>query len=126
MAFIPDLEAAANRHYEDACTLQSARRFDNAGYHFGLAAECAIKKKLRDFGTPMDDPSIWKHWPELKGLASIALQGRQAAQARKLVEHDSFMQRWHIAMRYSANGTVGAMEAERWKEHANQALGLLL
>ena len=50
MAFIPDLDAAANRHYEDACTLQSAKRFDNAGYHFGLAAECAIKKKLRDLG----------------------------------------------------------------------------
>ena len=62
----------------------------------------------------------------LKVLALIALQGRQAAQTRKLVEHDSFMQWWHIGMRYSANGTVSAVETERWKDHANQALGLLL
>lgn len=126
MAFTPDLEAAANRHYEDACMLQNDRRYDNAGYHFGLAAECAIKKKLRDFGTLMNDPAIWKHWPELRELASLALQGRKAAPTRQLVERASFMQRWDIAMRYSANGTIDATAAGRWQEDANQALGLLL
>lgn len=127
MAFTPDLEAAANRHYEDACALQSALRFDNAGYHFGLAAECALKKKLIDFGVPQGDPAIRKlHWPELRESALLALRGRQAAPARRLLERDNFMQRWHVAMRYSESGTIASTEANRWRGDANDALGLLL
>ena len=124
--FTKDLRTAANRHYMDACSLQSTKRFDNAGYHFGLAAECAIKQKLIDCGTFTNDPAIWKHWPELKGLAALALTGRQAAPARTLVERSSFMQRWDIVMRYSANGDIEEAVAARWQEDANEAIGLLL
>lgn len=126
MAYSLDLQVAASRHYEDARLLKDSKRYDNAGYHFGLAAECAIKQKLLNCGTRSNDPAIWKHWPELKELAIIALNGRQAAPARMLVERGSFMQRWHIAMRYSDNGDVDQTQADRWQEDANEAIGLII
>ena len=52
---------AAQRHYQDGVTLFEQKRFDNAGYHFGLAAECALKKLLLGCpGVRPGDPVIQK------------------------------------------------------------------
>jgi hypothetical protein len=126
MAYTTDLRAAAQRHYADGCKLFADRRFDNAGYHFGLAAECAIKLKLKDGGLLHDDDAMWKHWPALKGLALLAISGRQAAPTRNLLSRGNFMQYWDIVMRYAQSGSIEEDQAERWKSDANEALGLLI
>lgn len=121
-----NLPAAAERHYQDGCKLLADKRFDNAGYHFGLSAECALKQKLLDYGLFTDEEAYWQHWPDLKGSASLAIQGRQAAPAQKLLIRGSFMQNWTIKMRYSQNSFISEQQAERWKDDANETLGLLL
>lgn len=126
MAYENNMQAAAHRHYADGCKLFDDNRFDNAGYHFGLAAECAIKKKLLDCGVLEGDEAIWKHWPTLKTLALAAISGRQAAPTRALLTHANFMQYWDIVMRYAQNGSVDNDRASSWKSNANDALGLLI
>lgn len=128
MAYEPDLEQAANRHYEDARRLMEAKRFDNAGYHFGLAAECAIKNKLLALGVREDDPAIWEHLPGLKSVAAAALQalaGRRSASLRALLDQANFMQWWEIKMRYARNGSIEERRTTRWQEDANEAIGVL-
>ncbi len=128
MDYVPNLEQAANRHYQDACLLMSAKRFDNAGYHFGWAAECAIKQSLRTYGVGEKDEAIWKHLPELKSLAVIALQsvsGRRSTPLRDLLERANFMQWWDIKMRYARNGSVEEQRAARWRDDADEAIGIL-
>ena len=128
MAFQQDMEQAANRHYEDGRTLFDKDRFDNAGYHFGLAAECAIKHNLLKRDAVADDAAIWAHWPELRNLVCQTISGRQAAPILSLLDRPSpqYMQGWAIGMRYSANGEVDKRMANRWRDDANDALGLLL
>jgi hypothetical protein len=36
------------------------------------------------------------------------------------------MAEWDVTMRYAGNAAVDELRAQRWKNHANQALGLLL
>lgn len=126
MAYTTDMRAAAQRHYADGCKLLTDKRFDNAGYHFGLSAECAIKQKLTEFGLLQDEEAMWKHWPSLRGLARIAIKGRQASAARSLLARESFMQYWEIVMRYAQTGSISEAQAERWRSDANDALGLLI
>jgi len=126
LAYPQDMSAAAGRHYADGAMLLGNRKFDNAGYHFGLAAECAIKKLLRDCGVPTDDKAIWMHWPHLKTLGRLAVSGRQAGPVRELLERGNFMQHWDVVMRYSSNSQVDQARATRWQEDANEAMGLLI
>jgi hypothetical protein len=126
MAYESNLELAAHRHYADACKLLQDKRYDNAGYHFGLAAECAVKLKLEECGVLKSEDAFWKHWPTLRLLALAAISGRSAAATRTLLQRDGYMQYWDIVMRYSRNGEVDEAQAQRWKADANHALGLLV
>jgi hypothetical protein len=126
MAYAKNMSAAAHRHYLDACKLQDAKRFDNAGYHFGFAAECAVKQKLIEAGVLQGDDAIWSHWPDLKRFALMAISGRQAAPIRSLLDNGNFMQYWDIVMRYAENASVNEAQAQRWREQANSALGMLV
>jgi hypothetical protein len=63
MAYVTNMRAACRRHYADGVKLFEDRRFDNAGYHFGFAAECAVKQRLLDCGVQQEDDAVWKHWP---------------------------------------------------------------
>lgn len=126
MAYAIDLEKSASRHYDDGCTLFDSKRFDNAGYHFGLAAECAIKQQLQNCGVSVGDAAMWEHFPEMRNLALQALSGRAAAPLMTLLGRDSFMQFWHVKMRYAPNGAIAQDRAERRRKDANLAIGLLL
>lgn len=125
MAYDVHLEQSAKRHYDDGVLLMNHRRFDAAGYHFGFAAECAVKHLIRDAGVMTNDPAIWEHFPELRALALQSLSGRAAGPIRILLERDSFMQFWDVRMRYAPNGSVKADMAERWRKHADEAMGCL-
>jgi hypothetical protein len=119
--------SAANRHFVDGCKLQDESRLDNAAYHFGLAAECAVKHQLRSHHKVLTDHlAHWKHWPELRPLALDALNGRSAAPLRALMQRDNYLQHWSIEMRYAETGTISTAQTLRWREHADEAMGLML
>jgi hypothetical protein len=102
------------------------KRFDNAGYHFGLAAECALKELLIRCGIPMGNPVIRKlHFPELREAALQAIEGRGGTRIKQLIGSPSFLQGWAIGMRYARNGSVSEKRADRWRKSANQAISEL-
>src|SRR5688572_29447848 len=106
MAFKADLKEAAHRHYGDAKLLQDSRRFSGAGYHYGLAAECAIKAKLSDCGVRDDDAAMWLHFPALIGTARQVAQGRAGGSLAAILNRPNLMSGWAIRMRYARNGMV--------------------
>ncbi len=126
MAYIVDMKSSANRHYEDGRKLEHEKRYDNAGYHYGFAAECAVKHCLRQAGVRDDDDAIWTHFPALRNTALLALSSRRAAELRKLLSRQSFMQSWDVRMRYSSNGSVAMPELAKWQRDADEAIGLLV
>lgn len=125
MEYEKAMEQAAKRHFDDAAIMLEKKRYDNAGYHYGFAAECALKHSLREIGVRDDDDSIWKHFPRLKHLALLAVQSRRAGPLRQILESPQFMQGWQIDMRYSKNGSVDSATVEKWRNDANEALALL-
>jgi hypothetical protein len=126
MSYEPDMSAAANRHYEDASHLLLSKRFSNAGYHFGLSAECAIKQKLLNIGVMQTDKSYWIHFPQLLQAAALAASSRSAGALNTLLGQKDFMTNWDVKMRYSTNNAITKTKVEKWKKEANQALGLLI
>lgn len=126
MAYTTNLRAAARRHYNDGRKLLVDKCYDNAGYHFGFAAECAVKQKLIDCGVRADDGAIWTHWPRLRQLGMLAIAGRSADPVRKLLDSGSFMQGWDTKMRYAASGSISDATAEKWRADADRAVGLLI
>jgi hypothetical protein len=126
MAYTKNMSVAARRHFDDGAKLLDGKSFDNAGYHFGFAAECAIKHKLLECGVWQDEKAFWVHWPDLKQSALLAIQGRQAQSMRSLLQRGNFMQNWAIVMRYADNASISQVQAERWRNDANEALGLLI
>jgi hypothetical protein len=126
MAYVKDMGEAANRHYVDGKTLQDKNRHDGAGYHYGFAAECAIKQLLIKFGVAHDDSAIWAHFPALRELAMGAIQSRRASPAYNLLNQASFMQEWNTDMRYAKNASITFERAAKWRADADSALGLLI
>lgn len=133
MSTIKNFEEAARRHYNDGKWLEDARRFDNAGYHYGFAAECAVKHLLGRARRPKvhepvartDDP-IWAHFPDLRSLALLAVTSRAQSPLNTLLGHDSFMQEWSTNMRYSENASVSQQRVDKWRDDANKVIGLML
>lgn len=120
MAFSTDYECATWRHFNDAEHLQAAGRIPNAGYHFGVAAECAFKTALSRAGAhnlPHNSPinPMWKHFGNgtgsgaLKQKAMAFCTGRLAAPLIKLyslASDPNFMSDWEIRMRYAPDHDV--------------------
>lgn len=111
--------------FHDGRKLEAVSRYDGAGYHYGFAAECALKKCLLTAGVRADDASIWKHYPALPNVALLALSTRSAAPLRAIFERKDFMQHWSVDMRYAASGSITQALSEKWRKEANEALGLL-
>ena len=97
MVYQHDLPAAARRHIEAADSLVDGRRYDVAGYLYGIAAECAIKSMMLDIGMRSltlerrrDDP-FYAHFPELRTMLRDKQLGRRGTILRHYIEDDSFM-----------------------------------
>lgn len=125
MAYTKNMEEAAQRHYADGRKLHDEYRYDNAGYHYGFAAECALKHCLLRVGVRGDDESIWAHYPAMRERALLALRTRTAASLRALFERQNFMQGWDTDIRYAADGSVSKGASDKWCKDANEAIGLL-
>lgn len=127
-----NMQIAAHRHYVDGAALLEKKRFDNAGYHFGLSAECAVKFIFeREYGRfePQEDDSpspYYKHFPALRQLLLLRVSGRNSKRLLDLLNDLTFMNFWEIRMRYSTNGAVTEAWAQRWQEQANRAIGAMI
>lgn len=122
MAYRRELPAAAQKHLKDANLLHEAQRYDHAGYHYGMAAECALKGafvKLGQREIAEDSGAYYKHFPELKASAS-ALAGRLSHRISTILNRKNFMQDWHFSIRYAADRSVDRVKCEQWREQAGE------
>jgi hypothetical protein len=99
-----DMKSAADRHYADAQHLLKAKRIDGAGYHFGFAAECAIKLLMQRAGMSearavtirgeSQKGAYYEHFPELQAALLQQADGRMASRLTAIACHKSFLQGW--------------------------------
>jgi hypothetical protein len=121
MAYALNMRSAAGRHLQDAQLLFEWERFDNAGYHFGLSAECALKGAMGRVGLRVDEvevndrPAYYLHFPELKRVP-IRFAGRLSQSIATILGRAQFLQGWDIKMRYSQAGSITRQTCERWRE----------
>lgn len=106
----PLYKQAAFRHWDDACRLGDASRYDNASHLVGFAVECALKEHLQLAGAVLDRV----HMPELLTLYKLRMKGRRAraADVAPLSSGPHSFADWHVSDRYSADGYV---QEETWK-----------
>jgi hypothetical protein len=129
MAYQLDLSASAKRHFLDGDKLLAAKSSQHAGYHYGFAAECAIKslfnyRTFPRYGNRRSDP-LWAHFPELRTLLIRDGRGRLKQKLYDVIAHGSFMQDWNTDIRYASNQSVDEPTARIWREQANQIFGLV-
>lgn len=128
MAYKRNFRAAAKRHLGDGNYLLADGRHSNAGYHFGLAAECALKGAFVALGhTDIlkegdGKKTYYAHFPALKS-APATLTGRLSARIAAMLVKGSFMHEWDIKMRYSSDGAVDKKRCVRWREDVELFLG---
>jgi hypothetical protein len=125
MAYRIDLPAAARRHWHDGCQLLQARRAQAAGYHFGYAAECAVKSVLYKHNIPRRNDPYWAHFPDLRTLLIRDGKGRLSQRLYNLISQSSFMQEWDTDIRYATDGSVDEPRATRWRDQADAIFGLI-
>jgi hypothetical protein len=123
MAFTVDLTAAANRHLQAATTLLDSRR-DVAGYLFGIAAECAVKRLMALAGIRLNE-AFYQHFPELRTLLRDFMSGRSAKVLARFINDDGFMNNWDIKMRYAPATQVRHEWVERWALQARDVVGAM-
>lgn len=125
MAYARNMRAATSRHYADAELLFANDKFDNAGYHYGFSAECALKSAMERAGMLLDPPEVdgrdayFVHFPELKRLPSVHA-GRLSQKIATMLNKAQFLQDWHIRMRYAPNGSVSKKQCEVWQEQVKE------
>jgi hypothetical protein len=105
-------ESAAIRHLEDALTLQSSGRGDNAGHLVGFAAECAIKYQIENLRPQNNSPH--GHIPELLIAARKHLGARvNYSNMYDILKGDVF-EGWNVNLRYYETGHTRKAELENW------------
>jgi hypothetical protein len=132
MAYKQNLRSATQRHFRDADLLFKEKRFDGAGYHYGLSAECALKSAMKQVGisedTEVNDrPAVFLHFPELKRIPTKCA-GRLSQTIAKVLARPQFLQEWNVRMRYSHDNAVLRTRCEGWRDQVrefnNSCLGI--
>jgi hypothetical protein len=124
-----DLGASAKRHFTDGDSLLRAKSPQHAGYHYGFAAECALKSVLYKHHLPRRedrrrDP-FWAHFPSLRTLLLTDGKGRFPGKLYNIVAHGAFMQNWDTDIRYAANKSIDAETADAWRKQADELFGAI-
>ena len=109
---------AAIRHYDDAEYLASQNRFDGAGHFIGFAAECAIKHAVESVRPSAAAPYL--HLPELIDAAKKNFRGHRHKHLLVLLQMTSYFAGWTVRARYFADGAVGQVQYEQWRQHAQR------
>jgi hypothetical protein len=91
---------------------------------YGIAAECAAKAMLVDIGIRRDD-LLFSHFPELRTLIRDVLSGRRASHLAALINEDSFMNNWHVRMRYTNGKHLHDALIDSWKDQAHRIVNTM-
>jgi hypothetical protein len=124
MAFLRDLCAAANRHLDAATLLDAGPHRGVAGYLFGIAAECAVKRLMPVAGIRNND-AFYKHFPELRTILRDVMERRSAKTLARFINDDAFMNNWDVTMRYAAAREVRPEWVARWASQARDVVGVM-
>src|SRR5262249_10239752 len=120
MAYVNSMRSASSRHFQDAELLFNNRCFDNAGYHYGFSAECALKGAMQRVGLSVDiaeiggRPAFFLHFPHLKRLP-VHFSGRLSQGIVTTLGRGHFLEEWDIKMRYSKDRSVTKNRCEKWR-----------
>ena len=129
MAYSTDYPKAARRHLACAETLfaDGPQGSVEAGYLYGLAAECALKAMARGYvfhhpGRASDSmgSGLFVHLPALRTMLRDQLQGRRQSVLRRFVENNNFMNRWEIGQRYAPTNEINAADISQWRTHTKE------
>jgi hypothetical protein len=124
-----DLISSARRHFGDGDSLLEAKSAQHAGYHYGFAAECALKSVLFHYQIPRPDERrgdpFWAHFPQLRTLLITSGKGRFSRKLYDLICHGNFMQYWDTDIRYAKNQSVSEERAKQWRKQADEVFGIL-
>jgi hypothetical protein len=133
MSYARNMPAASKRHYVDAESLFANDRFDNAGYHYGFSAECALKAAMGRVGITFDEVEVegrtayYMHFPELRRIP-VRQAGRLSQKIAVLLANTQFLQEWHIKMRYAPDRSVSKVRCEIWRQQVlefnNSCMGI--
>jgi hypothetical protein len=143
MPMTEQYEIAALRHFDVAELLLAQLHLDDAGYHFGIAGENALKHALQSAGMeqfwqnngvgPNKTP-MRKHYPHLEPsvvaeeqMILAHAQGRLASPLAQLISapnHGSRFNNWSIDIRYADTicTPVPAASCAQWQEDAADML----
>jgi hypothetical protein len=125
MAYTNDMKAAARRLSQAADKLNHAGTRAVAAYLFGLAAECALKALAAGLPGGTAEAIQYTHFPALRTALRQLQCGRRAAPLRQLVESDSFMNQWDVAIRYACNEDIYDKPIDTWREQSINAVSLM-
>lgn len=120
-----DLANAAERHYAAGQMLDvpfPKGRPDVAGYLYGIAAECALKRLMWMSGMrprePRNEDPFYLHFPDLKTSLRDHAQGRMQGVLVSFAVDNDLMNQWHISMRYAGTGDVMSKPLKKWEAQA--------
>jgi len=120
MPYARNMRAATTRHYSDAESLFANNRYDNAGYHYGFSAECALKGVMERVGITIDEVEVngrtayYLHFPELRRIPTQQA-GRLSQSIAALLGRAQFLEEWHIKMRYAPDRSISKSRCEIWR-----------
>jgi hypothetical protein len=98
---------SARRHRNDARSLATGHRFQNAGHLLGFAAECLAKEILANAGITIDKSSGFReHFPKLGQRIRMDGRTRVMALLTPVVSTATFLDGWQAECRYEANLTL--------------------
>lgn len=119
-----DYLSAAHRHFEDAELLREQARLDNAGHHYGIAGECAVKAVCieEDGSRPNKhfDPDVKR---DLRDAAIPNLSGLKGQ--RILAVLSGLFAGWSVHDRYTAPGYTPSAQVDQWRTDAERVLRLM-
>ncbi len=115
---------AAQRHFDDAELLRRETRLDNAGHHYGLAGECAVKAVCVEEAKARPSKHFDSHPNrDLRGAAVPNLLGRKGQRIRQILP--ALFDGWSVHDRYSATGHIQLVQIEQWRSDAENPLKLM-
>lgn len=119
-----DYLSAAHRHFEDAELLREQARLDNAGHHYGVAGECAVKavcmEETRSRPTKHFDSNAQK---DLRSAAIPNLMGHKGRRIQSVLP--GLFVGWSVHDRYTAPGHTPSAQVDQWRADAEEVLKLM-
>ncbi len=126
-----DFLDAHERHWEDAELLFANQRWANADHLYGLAAECGLKRLMKEFGMPFDvaddRPSRkkdQKHANIIWGRYDTYRSGHHAGTAYVLPVQNPF-DNWSVNERYYPRNLFTKTRVERHRQGVEKVRKLI-